>query len=158
MTRIPMTPMGHARLQQELRHHKDVLRYKIVKDIEEARAHGDISENAEFEDAKHRQALNEGRIAELEQKLAAAEVIDITKMTPTERVVFGVTVELEDLDTEETVTYQIVGTDEADVKMGRISVTSPIGRAVVGKMVGDEVTVQAPGGVRRFSIADVHYR
>lgn len=158
MQRVPMTPRGRAAMEAELKNLKEVVRHQIVRDIEEARAHGDISENSEFEDAKHRQALTEGRIRELEGKIAAAEVIDVSKMAPSERVIFGVTVELEDLNTEEEVTYQIVGTDEADVKAGRISVTSPIGRALVGREVGDEVVVRAPGGERRYAIVDVHYK
>lgn len=158
MQRVPMTPRGHAALKAELKHIKEIVRHQIVKDIEEARAHGDISENSEFEDAKHRQALNEGRIRELEAKLSACEVIDVTRIPASERVIFGTTVDLIDLSSDEEVTYQIVGTDEADVKEGRISVTSPIGRALVGREVGDEVTVQAPGGARKYVIEDVHYK
>lgn len=158
MQRVPMTPRGHAALKAELKHIKEIVRHQIVKDIEEARAHGDISENSEFEDAKHRQALNEGRIRELEAKLSACEVIDVTRIPASERVIFGTTVDLIDLSSDEEVTYQIVGTDEADVKEGRISVTSPIGRALVGREVGDEVTVRAPGGARKYVIEDVHYK
>ena len=158
MQRVPMTPAGHAALKAELKHIKEIVRHQIVKDIEEARAHGDISENSEFEDAKHRQALNEGRIRELEAKLSAAEVIDVSKIRASDRVIFGTTVDLTDLNTDEEVTYQIVGTDEADVKLGKVSVTSPIGRALVGREAGDEVTVQAPGGARKYVIEEVHYR
>lgn len=158
MQRVPMTPRGHAALKAELKHIKEIVRHQIVKDIEEARAHGDISENSEFEDAKHRQALNEGRIRELEAKLSACEVIDVTRIPASDRVIFGTTVDLIDLTSDEEVTYQIVGTDEADVKEGRISVTSPIGRALVGREVGDEVTVRAPGGARKYVIEDVHYK
>ena len=158
MQRVPMTPRGHALLSAELRLKKDTERFQIVKDIEEARAHGDISENSEFEDAKHRQSLCEGRIRELESKLSASEVIDVTRMTPSDRVVFGVTVELEDVETEEVSFYKIVGTDEADVKAGLISVTSPTGRALVGQEEGAEVTVHAPGGKRVYAINAVHYK
>jgi transcription elongation factor GreA len=158
MQRVPMTPRGHAALTAELKHIKEIVRHQIVRDIEEARAHGDISENSEFEDAKHRQSLNEGRIRELEAKLSACEVIDVTRIPASDRVIFGTTVDLIDLSSDEEVTYQIVGTDEADVKEGRISVTSPIGRALVGREVGDEVTVLAPGGARKYVIEDVHYK
>lgn len=158
MQRVPMTPEGHAQLEVELKRLKSVERMKVVQDIEEARAHGDISENSEFEDAKHRQALIEGRIRELEGKLAASEIIDVKRIKPSDRVIFGVTVDVEDEDSGDEHTYRIVGTDEADVKKGLISVTSPIGRALVGKEVGDEVKVQAPGGVRTLVINDVHYK
>ncbi len=158
MQRVPMTPRGYALLSAELKQKKEVERHQIVKDIEEARAHGDISENSEFEDAKHRQALCEGRIRELEGKLAASEVIDVAKMEPSDRIVFGVTVELEEEESGETVTYKIVGTDEADVKAGLISVTSPLGRALVGREDGDEVTFNAPGGKRVYIINAVHYK
>lgn len=157
MQRYPMTPTGHALLTAELKRQKEEVRPRIVLDIEEARAHGDISENSEYEDAKHRQSLCEGRIRDLEAKLAAAEVIDVTRLDPSERVIFGVTVELEDLETEEELRYQIVGEDYADVKEGRISVMSPLGRALIGKEVDDEVSVDTPRGVRRFYISAVHY-
>lgn len=156
--RVPMTPAGHAKLVAELTHYKETVRPQIVRDIEEARAHGDLSENSEYEDAKHRQALCEGRIRELEHKLAMAEVIDVTRLPASDRVVFGATVLVEDLDTGEESRYQIVGTDEADVNEGRISVTSPLGRALVGKECGDEVTVETPRGTRRFAIVEVEYR
>ena len=158
MQRVPMTPAGYAALAAELKYNKETLRLQIVRDIEEARAHGDISENSEFEDAKHRQSLCEGRIRELEGKLAAAEVIDVSRLAPSDRVIFGVTVVVEDLDSGETATYRIVGTDEADVKQGLISVTSPLGRALVGKETGDEVKFEAPGGQRRFAISEVLYK
>lgn len=157
MQRIPMTPEGHVRLLEELRVSKRVLRPKIVKDIEEARAHGDISENSEFEDAKHRQAMNEGRIAHLEGLLSTAEIIDVSTLTPSDRVVFGTRVELLDAETEEAVTYRIVGSEEVDIKNGCISFSSPIGKAIVGRAVGDEVSVQTPKGVRTFEILEVHY-
>ncbi|MGB0641105.1 MAG: transcription elongation factor GreA, partial [Myxococcota bacterium] len=128
------------------------------KDIEEARAHGDLSENSEYEDAKERQSLTEGRVRDLESKLAAAEIIDITKIEPSDRVVFGVTVLVEDLTTEEESEYRIVGEDEADVKKGLISVRSPIARALIGREVDDEVTVKAPSGDRKLVITEVLYK
>ncbi|MCK6505995.1 transcription elongation factor GreA [Myxococcota bacterium] len=158
MDRVPMTPEGHAALQAELKHHLEVLRPKIVKDIEEARAHGDISENSEYEDAKHRQALCEGRIGELKGKLARAEVIRVSEMQPSPRVVFGTTVVLEDQDSDEVVTYRIVGVDEADVGQGKISFNSPIGRALIGRNVDDEVMAETPRGRRTFVITNVHYK
>jgi len=157
MDRIPITPEGAIRLQAELAHLKEVLRPKIVKDLEEARAHGDISENAEYEDAKHRQALCEGRIAELSGQLGALEIIDVRRLEKSDRVVFGATVTLEDLETSDEVTYRIVSIYEVDAKAGLISVTSPIGKALIGKRVEDEVAVQTPRGVRRFVINDVRY-
>ena len=156
--RHPMTPRGFELLQADLKRHREVLRPQIVRDIEEARAHGDISENSEFEDAKHRQGLCEGRIREIETKLALAEIIDVTTLPESDRVVFGATVSLEDLETEDEVTYRIVGVDEADVKAGDISISSPIARALIGKEVGDDVLVRAPGGARRFAITDVEYK
>ena len=157
MQRIPMTPEGHKKLSETVKHLKEVVRPKIVQDIEEARAHGDLSENSEYEDAKERQSLCEGRIRDYESRLAMSEVIDVSKLEPSDRVVFGVTVDLEDLNTESTHSYTIVGTDEADAKAGKISVTSPLGRALVGKETGDEVIVETPGGTRRFAIDEVHY-
>lgn len=156
--RIPMTPEGYARLLKELKHHKEVLRPQVVRDIEEARAHGDISENAEYESAKERQALIEGRTAELESRLSLAEVIDITQLEPSERVIFGTTVEVEDVESGDTFSYRIVGTEEADVKQGLISYTSPIGRALIGRCRGDEVRFETPRGTRVVLINAVHYR
>lgn len=157
MDRVPITPEGAIRLQAELAHLKEVVRPKIVRDLEEARAHGDISENSEYEDAKHRQALCEGRIGELSSQLALLEIIDVTKLPPSDRVVFGCTVSLEDQETSETVTYRIVSIYEVDAKAGLISLTSPIGRAMMGKRLDDEVAVQTPRGIRRFIINDVKY-
>jgi transcription elongation factor GreA len=156
--RIPMTPAGYQKVLAELRHQKEVLRPKIVRDIEEARSHGDISENSEYEDAKDRQALCEGRIRELEVYVSAAEVIEIAKVQPSDRVIFGVTVEVEDNDTGETTTFRIVGAEEADAKAGLISYSAPIGRALLGKELGDEVRVETPRGQRTFTINAVHYR
>jgi len=152
-----MTPAGHEKLLEDLRHLKEVERPKIVRDIEEARAHGDISENSEYEDAKERQAHCEGRILELTGRIAAAEIIDIKKVAPSERVIFGTTVVVEDEESEEEARYRIVGEDEADVKAGLVSVTSPIARALIGRNVGDEVLVQTPRGARRLTITDVLY-
>ena len=157
MQRHPMTPEGHKKLTATLKHLKEVVRPQIVKDIEEARAHGDLSENSEYEDAKERQSLTEGRVRDIEAKLAASEIIDVTKLEASDRVVFGTTVCLEDLETEEERKYRIVGEDESDVKQGLISVLSPIARAMIGREVDDEVTVRAPGGDRKFVITDVLY-
>ena len=157
MQRHPMTPEGHKKLSATLKHLKEVVRPQIVKDIEEARAHGDLSENSEYEDAKERQSLTEGRVRDIEAKLAASEIIDVTKLEASDRVVFGTTVCLEDLETEEECKYRIVGEDESDVKQGLISVLSPIARAMIGREVDDEVTVRAPGGDRKFVITDVLY-
>ena len=157
MQRHPMTPEGHKKLTATLKHLKEVVRPQIVKDIEEARAHGDLSENSEYEDAKERQSLTEGRVRDIESKLAASEIIDVSKLEVSERVVFGTTVCLEDLETEEECRYRIVGEDESDVKEGLISVVSPIARALIGREVDEEVTVRAPGGVRRFLITEVLY-
>ena len=157
MQRHPMTPEGHKKLTATLKHLKEVVRPQIVKDIEEARAHGDLSENSEYEDAKERQSLTEGRVRDLESKLAASEIIDVTKLEASDRVVFGTTVCLEDLETEEECRYRIVGEDESDVKQGLISVVSPIARALIGREVDEEVMVRAPGGVRRFLITEVLY-
>jgi transcription elongation factor GreA len=157
MQRHPMTPEGHKKLSETLKHLKEVVRPQIVKDIEEARAHGDLSENSEYEDAKGRQSLTEGRVRDMESKLAASEVIDVTRMEPSDRVVFGTTVLVEDVETEEESKYRIVGEDESDVKAGLISVLSPIARALIGREVDDEVTVRAPGGDRKLVITDVQY-
>jgi transcription elongation factor GreA len=152
-----MTPAGHEKLLEDLRRLKEIERPKIVRDIEEARAHGDISENSEYEDAKDRQAHCEGRILELTGRIAAAEIIDIKKVAPSDRVIFGTTVVVEDDESEEEARYRIVGEDEADVKQGLLSVTSPIARALIGRNVGDEVLVQTPKGARRLTITDVQY-
>ena len=156
MDRVPMTPEGHAALQAELKHHLEVLRPKIVKDIEEARAHGDISENSEYEDAKERQAFLEGRMRELESQLAAAQVIDPSKLR-SDRVIFGATVSMEDTETGEAMTYQIVGVHEADVASGRISCTSPIARALIGRSEGDVVKVRVPKGEREIEITGIRF-
>jgi transcription elongation factor GreA len=157
MQRFPMTPKGHELIVAELRRHKEVLRPENVRAIEEARAHGDISENAEFESAKERQAMLDGRIRLLEHRVAAAEIIDVTTIPSSDRVIFGVTVTLLDLDTDAEVTYRIVSEEEADARAGRITPTSPIGRSMLGKNVGDEVRVKTPRGPREFEILEVQY-
>lgn len=157
MQRHPMTPEGHKMLTVTLKHLKETVRPQIVKDIEEARAHGDLSENSEYDDAKERQSLTEGRVRDIESKLAASEVIDVKSMEASERVVFGTTVVVEDLETEVETKYRIVGEDESDVKEGLISVRSPIARALIGREIDDEVTVRAPGGDRKMVITDVQY-
>jgi len=156
--RIPMTPTGYQKVLAEFKHHREVLRPQVVRDIEEARAHGDISENSEFEDAKERQAHLDGRMRDIESRLSLADVIDITKVEPSDRVIFGTTVDLEDTDTGESTTYKFVGTEEMDVKAGLISFSSPIGRALIGRSVGDEVRFETPKGTRTVVINAVHYR
>lgn len=158
MQRIPMRPSGYAKVAEELKLHREVLRPQVVRDIEEARAHGDISENAEFESAKDRQSHIEGRTRDLESRLSMAEVIDITKQPKSTRVIFGTTVELEDIDTGESFSYCIVGTEEADVRAGLVSYSSPIGRALIGHNEGDEVRFETPKGTRSLVINAVHYR
>ena len=157
MDRIPMTAEGHAALQSELKTLKSVERPNIIAAIAEARAHGDLSENAEYHAAKEKQSFIEGRIAEIDDKLARADVIDVSKLTGG-KVRFGATVTLIDVDTEEESTYKIVGEDEASVKDGKISVTSPIARAMIGKEVGDEAEVAAPAGAKGYEIAKVVYK
>ncbi len=157
MEKVPMTAPGHAALERELKRLSSEERPRIIAAISEARAHGDLSENAEYHAAKEAQSLNEGRIAELEDKLSRAEIIDVSKLTG-KTVKFGATVKLVDEDTEEEKTYQIVGDLEADVKAGRISISSPISRALIGKSVGDTVAVQAPGGERSYEILEVGFR
>ena len=153
--RVPMTPNGHKKLQEELHHLKTVERQEVIKAIEYARSLGDLSENAEYETAKQRQSFVEGRIQELDSKLSRAEVIDPATLKNKDRVTFGLHVKLEDLDTGDTVSYQLVGADESEPENGMISITSPIGRALIGKQVDDDVVVQAPGGVREFVILDI---
>ena len=151
----PMTVEGAESLREELQHRKSVLRPEITQAIAEAREHGDLKENAEYHAAREQQGFNEGRIQEIEGKLADAQVIDIAKIPPGEKVIFGVTVSLIDADTEEAIDYKIVGEDEADLKSGKISVMSPIARALIGKQVGDVVVVSTPGGEREYEIEDV---
>lgn len=157
MERCPMTPEGKAALEKEVRHYLEVMRPQIVQEIEEARAHGDLSENAEYEGAKEKQALGEARLRVLQSRLSAAEVIDVARLPVSERVVFGTIVELMDSDTEEEMSWRIVGIDEADARQGTISFKSPIGQALLGRMVGECVQVVTPRGSRDFEILDVHY-
>ncbi|WP_350335015.1 transcription elongation factor GreA [Coralliovum pocilloporae] len=156
MEKIPMTIEGQIALQAELKQRTSEERPRIIQAIAEARAHGDLSENAEYHAAKEAQSLNEGRISELEDKLSRAEVIDVTKLSG-DTVKFGATVTLVDEDTEEEKTYKIVGDMEADVKSGKISISSPIARALIGKAVDDSVEVAAPGGARSYEIIEVKF-
>ena len=156
MQKFPMTVEGHAALQTELKHLKSVERPEIINAISVAREHGDLSENAEYHAAKEKQGFIEGRIQELESKLALAQVIDVTTMSG-DTVKFGATVKVVNEDTDEESTYQIVGEDEADVKMGKISITSPLSRAMISKEVGDSVEVIAPGGTKAYEILEVRY-
>ncbi len=154
--RVPITPNGLKKLQAELRRLKTVERPEVIKLIEYARSLGDLSENAEYETAKNRQSFVEGRIQELDSKISRAEVIDPAELTNKDRVTFGIKVTLEDLDTGETVSYQLVGADESEPENGLISITSPIGRALIGKEVDDDVIVQAPGGKREFVVLEIN--
>ncbi|MCM2291264.1 transcription elongation factor GreA [Allorhizobium sp. BGMRC 0089] len=154
--KVPMTQNGFIKLQEELRWRQQEERPRIIEAIAEARAHGDLSENAEYHAAKEAQSLNEGRISELEDLTARAEVIDLSKMSGS-KIKFGATVKLVDEDTDEEKTYQIVGDQEADVKAGRISISSPIARAMIGKEVGDSIEVVAPGGAKAYEIISVNW-
>ena len=156
MDKVPMTPAGHAALTEEYRVRTSEERPRIVRDISEARAHGDLSENAEYHAAKEQQSLNEGRIQELESLLALAEIIDVSKISGT-TVKFGATVKIVDEDTEKKVTYAIVGDAEADASKGRISISSPIARAMIGKSKGDSFEVISPGGAKSYEILDLKY-
>ncbi|MEY3746663.1 MAG: hypothetical protein RL194_122 [Pseudomonadota bacterium] len=157
MNQIPVTIRGAELLKQELQRLRSVDRPQIIQAIAEARAQGDLSENAEYESAKERQSFIEGRIAEIEAKLSNAQIIDPLTLNADGRCVFGATVEVEDLDNGGTSTYQIVGDDEADIKSGKISVSSPIDRALIGKTAGDVAEVMAPSGLRSYEILDVQY-
>jgi transcription elongation factor GreA len=158
MTRkVPITARGAAKLREELARLKTVDRPRIIAAIAEARAHGDLKENAEYHAAREQQSFTEGRIKDIEGKLSHAHIVDITTMDANGKVVFGCTVELMDEDTEETIIYQIVGEDEADIKIGMISINSPIARALIAKMEGDVVSVTVPGGERSLEIIEVSY-
>ncbi len=157
MATLPITKRGAEKLKAELHQLKTVERPWVINSISEARAQGDLSENAEYDAAKDRQGFIEGRIQEIEGKLSAALIIDPTALEASRRVVFGSTVKLEDEDTGDSVTYQIVGEDEADLKLGLINIGSPIARALIGKDEGDSAEVQAPGGIRRYEIVSVSY-
>lgn len=158
MNKIPLTVVGAEKLRAELQHLKAVERPAVIQAIAEARAQGDLSENAEYDAAKEKQGFIEGRIAELEGKLSNAQIIDPTTLDAEGRIVFAATVDLEDAESGDSVTYQIVGEDEADIKAGKISVSSPIARALIGKYAGDTVDVQAPGGVRQYEVLGVQYK
>lgn len=158
MSTVPITARGFEKLKLELHRLKTVDRPGVIQAIAEARAQGDLSENAEYDAAKDRQGFIEGRIQEIEGKLSVAQVIDPANLDADGRVVFGATVELEDADSGDPVTYQIVGEDEADIKLGLVNISSPIARALIGKEEGDVAEVQAPGGVRRYEIVAVRYQ
>ena len=157
MSKVPLTVKGAEKLREELHRLKTVDRPWVIGAIAEARAHGDLSENAEYDAAKERQSFIEGRIQEVEGKLSHAQIIDPKLLDADGRCVFGATVDLEDQDSGDSVTYQIVGEDEADIKAGKISVNSPISRALIGKYAGDIAQVQAPGGIREYEVIDVRY-
>ena len=157
MNKVPLTVVGADLLRNELQRLKSVERPNVIAAIAEARSHGDLSENAEYDAAKEKQGFIEGRIKDLEGKLANAQIIDPRHLDAEGRVVFGATVELVDAETGDEVRYQIVGDDEADIKSGKISVGSPIARALIGKYAGDVADVNAPGGIRHYEIVDVHY-
>lgn len=157
MNKTPLTVAGAEKLRTELHRLKTVERPSVIAAIAEARSHGDLSENAEYEAAKDRQGFIEGRIMEVESKLANGQIIDPKLLDADGRCVFGATVELEDMDSGQVVTYQIVGDDEADIKESKISISSPIARALIGKYAGDVAEVKAPGGVREYEVIDVRY-
>jgi len=157
MNKFPITVRGAERLREELKRLKGVDRPAVIKAIAEARAHGDLSENAEYHAAREQQGFIEGRIKDIEGKLGNAQVIDVTKLPANGKVVFGSTVQLSNVESGDEVTYQIVGEDEADIKSGMLSVNSPVARALIGKAEGDEVTVQVPSGKKLFEIVSVRY-
>jgi len=157
MTKVPMTLRGATLLREELQDLKQVQRPRVIEAIAEAREHGDLKENAEYHAAREQQSFIEGRLKEIEAKLSNAQVIDVTTINANGKVIFGSTVQLLDLDTETQVTYQIVGDDEADIKLGRISVNSPVARGLIAKEEGDEVEVQTPGGTKEYEIEAISY-
>lgn len=157
MNKVPITIEGADALRDELKHLKNVERPRITKAIAEARAHGDLKENAEYHAAKEEQGLSEARIRDIEAKLSNAQIIDVTELPASDKVIFGATVVLYDINTEEQTRYRIVGEDEADITQGMLSVASPIARAIIGKRSGDEVEVQTPGGRKEFEILEVLY-
>lgn len=156
MDKVPMTAAGFDRLQEELKHLKTVARPEVIKAIAEAREHGDLSENAEYHAARERQSFIEGRVLELEDKISRAEVINVAKLNGS-TIKFGATVTLADEDTDEEVTYQIVGADESDIKAGRISITAPLARGLIGKAVGDSVEVTTPAGSKSYEVMTVQF-
>lgn len=153
---VPMTPEGYQRLQEELKHLIRVERPKVVQDIAEARGHGDLSENAEYDAAKERQGFVEGRIAEINGKMARAQVIDVTTLD-SDKIVFGATVTVFDVESEVESTYRIVGEDEADIKQGLISINSPVAKALIGHRIDDEVQIKVPSGIRVYEVVDIKY-
>ena len=155
--KVPITARGAEQLREELARLKTVERPRIIAAIAEARAHGDLKENAEYHAAREQQSFTEGRIKEIEGKLSHAHIVDVTTMDAKGKVIFGATVELIDVDSDETIVYQIVGEDEADIKVGMISINSPIARALISRREGDEVTVVVPGGERSLEIIEVRY-
>jgi transcription elongation factor GreA len=157
MQRIPMTADGYTRLEEELRHLKSVERPAVIRAIAEAREHGDLSENAEYHAARERQSFIEGRLGELEDKISRADVIDVSKLSGAQ-IKFGATVTLVDEDTDEKTAYQIVGQDESDIKTKRLSITSPLARALIGKQVGETVEVSTPGGSKSYEIVKVQFK
>ena len=157
MNKVPLTVAGAEKLRQELHRLKTVDRPEVIAAIAEARSHGDLSENAEYDAAKEKQGFIEGRIQEVESKLSHAQIIDPSSTDADGRCVFGATVDLEDADSGQAVTYQIVGEDEADIKLGKVSFASPLARALIGKFAGDVVQVQTPGGQREYEMIDVRY-
>ena len=157
MSKVPLTVAGAEKLREELHRLKTVERPSVIAAIAEARSHGDLSENAEYDAAKERQGFVEGRIQEVEGKLSNAQIIDPKLLDADGRCVFGATVDLEDQDSGVSVTYQIVGDDEANIKIGKVSVSSPMARALIGKYAGDIAQVQAPGGIREYEVIDVRY-
>jgi len=157
MSKTPMTARGAEKLREELRHRKSELRPKIIAAVEEARSHGDLKENAEYHAAREQHGFNEGRIQEIEAKLASAQIIDPTQVSANGKIIFGATVQLADADSGDETSYQIVGEDEADVKAGLLSFNSPIAKALIGKEEGDVVQVSTPNGVREFEVVSVRY-
>ncbi len=157
MNKVPLTARGAAKLQDELKQLKSVERPKVIKAIADAREHGDLKENAEYHAAREQQSFIEGRIKDIEGKLSHAQIIDVTQLNAGGKVVFGATVVVLELDNDQEFTYQIVGDDEADIKNGLISVSSPIARALIGKQEGDDVFLNTPGGAREFEILEVRY-
>lgn len=157
MSKVPMTARGEQLLREELVDLKSVQRPRVIQAIADAREHGDLKENAEYHAAREQQSFIEGRVKEIEGKLSNAQVIDVTQMPATGKVIFGSTVKLLDLDTDEQIVYQIVGDDEADLKNSRISFGSPVAKALIAKMEGDEVAVETPGGTREYEIVTVEY-
>ena len=157
MNKVPITRDGAQKLKAELKKLKSEERPRVIEAIAEARAHGDLKENAEYHAAREQQSFIEGRIKEIEGKLSNAEVIDVTEMNVTGKVIFGATVDLLNVDTDEEITYKIVGEDEADIRNGMLNYSSPIARGLIGKMEGDEVTISTPGGEKTFEILEVRY-